>query len=197
MLKLLYEKGCLNIEKILIHEYNKINLTVSELNILLFLFHCYENKNFSTSFLAKKTNLSKNEVENILTQLLKKNFFSLSQEQKDNKIIEIFNLDNTFIKLENLLLEKEKKIEIKEKKVYISETIDKLEKLKGEILSSYELEIIKKWYLEKKYNHNDIIQSINQASSSQKKSIYYIERILNHKKNIQIEKDDKADQIIH
>ncbi|QTX02820.1 DNA replication protein [Candidatus Phytoplasma luffae] len=197
MFKNLYEQNYLNIEKILINKYKNLDLTLQELIILLFLFNSYENKNFSSLFLAEKTNLSKNEVENILEKLLKKNFFSLSEDKKNNKIIEIFDLDNTFIKLEQLYLEIDKKEKTKKNKTYITETIDEIEKLKGENLTPYELEIIKNWYLDNNFQHNDIIQTIHQASLNQKKSIHYIERILNHKKNVQIEKDDKADQILH
>ncbi|MEZ0180575.1 DnaD domain protein ['Camptotheca acuminata' phytoplasma] len=198
MLKTIYEAGYLNIEKILINEYNKMDLTSQELIILLCLFNCYENKNFSSVFLAEKTNLSKNEVENILAELLKKNFFSLSQEKQDDKIIEVFNLDNTFLKIEEIYSEKTKKIKLKEKKTNIAETIEEIEKLKKNNLASFELEIIKNWYLNQNFSHEDIIKAIEQAVVHQQKSIYYIDRLLNYKNNnIKFEKDNKTDQILH
>ncbi|MGI3136006.1 MAG: DnaD domain protein [Candidatus Phytoplasma vitis] len=197
MFKILYEKGYLNIEKILIREYHKMNLTFQEMMVLIYLFDCYEHKHFSSVFLAKKMNLSKNEVENILEELIQKDFFFLSQEKKDDKLIEVFNLDNTFLKLEKIYLEKDKNVLIKKQNKYISETIEQIEKLKGENLASYELEIIKNWYLEKKYSDKDIKRSINIAYTNQKKSIYYIERILGHENNLKIENNDKADKILH
>nr|QJI54818.1 Chromosome replication initiation protein [Candidatus Phytoplasma ulmi] len=197
MFKILYEEGYLNIEKILIHEYHKINLTFQEMMVLIYLFDCYEHKRFSSLFLAKKMNLSKNEVENILEELIQKDFFFLSQEKKNDKLIEVFNLDNTFLRLEQIYLEKDKNVQIKKQNRYISETIEQIEKLKGENLVSYELEIIKNWYLEKKYSDKDIKKSINIAYKNQKKSIYYIERILGNENNLKIENNDKADQILH
>lgn len=197
MLKTLYEESFLDIEKILIQEYQNINLDLQELMILLFLFQSYKNKTFSSLILAKKTNLSKNEVESILERLIKKNFFSLSQEQKNNKIFEIFNLDDTFIKLEKFYLEKEKKNKEKQKNHYISETIENLEKLKGKLLINYELEIVKRWYVEKNFSHEEIMQAIEHAKKYHKTSLNYIERILNYENYTKIENDEKTEQILH
>lgn len=197
MLKTLYEESFLDIEKILLQEYKNINLDLQELMILLFLFQSYKNKTFSSLILAKKTNLSKNEVESILERLIKKNFFSLSQEQKNNKIFEIFHLDNTFIKLEKFYLEKEQKNKEKQKNHYISETIENLEKLKGKVLINYELEIVKSWYVEKNFSHEEIMQAIEHAKKYQKTSLHYIERILNYENHTKIEHDEKTDQILH
>ncbi|WP_341266493.1 DnaD domain protein [Candidatus Phytoplasma fraxini] len=197
MFKILYEKGFLNIEKMLIEEYHKVNLTFQEARILILLLDCLEDKNFSSLFLAKKANLSKNEIENILEELFQKEFFAFSEDKEDNKIIEVFNLDNTFHKLEQLYFKKKKNIQLKQQNKYITETIDKIEQLKGLNLSSYELEIIKSWYLDKNYSNDEIKNSINIAIANKKKSIYYIERILNHKNSLKIEKDDKTDKILH
>ncbi|KND62515.1 DnaD domain protein [Candidatus Phytoplasma phoenicium] len=197
MLKTLYEENFLDIEKLLLQEYKNINLDLQELMILLFLFQSYKNKTFSSLNLAKKTNLSKNDVEAILERLIKKNFFSLSQEKKNNIIFEIFNLDNTFSKLEEFFLTKEKKNQEKQKNHQIIETIENLEKLKGQFLISYELEMVKSWYLEKKFSHEEIIQTIDNAHSNHKKSLHYIERMLNYENHIKIEHDEKTEQILH
>lgn len=197
MFKILYEEGVLNIEQILLREYRKMNLTSQEVMVLIFLFERYETKIFSSLFLAQKVNLSKNEVENILEELIQKKFFVLSQDEKDNKIIEVFDLNNTFKKLEQIYSEKAKNNQIKKQNKYITQTIEQIEKLKGENLASYELEIIKNWFLDKNYSFEEINKSINIAVLNQKKSIYYIDRILNHKNILKIENDEKADQILH
>ncbi|MDC9031933.1 DnaD domain protein [Columbia Basin potato purple top phytoplasma] len=197
MFKILYEEGVLNIEQILLREYRKMNLTSQEVMVLIFLFERYETKIFSSLFLAQKVNLSKNEVENILEELIQKKFFVLSQDERDNKIIEVFDLNNTFKKLEQIYSEKAKNNQIKKQNKYITQTIEQIEKLKGENLASYELEIIKNWFLDKNYSFEEINKSINIAVLNQKKSIYYIDRILNHKNILKIENDEKADQILH
>ncbi|XXP77026.1 MAG: DnaD domain protein [Lettuce witches'-broom phytoplasma] len=197
MIKILYEEGVLNIEKILIREFKKLCLEIQELSVLLCLFDSYEKKIFSSSFLAKKANLSKNELESILEKLRQKNFFSILQDKKDNKIIEIFNLDNTFVKIQQLYKEKEAKSTEKKQKNNISETIENLETLKGRLLTGNELEIVKSWYLEQNYTHDNIAQIIVQAGLNKKDSLNYIERILSQTNHVKIENDDKADQILH
>lgn len=197
MIKILYEEGFLNIEKILIHEFKKLHLEIQELSVLLCLFDSYEKKIFSSSFLATKANLSKNELESILERLRQKNFFSILQDKKDNKIIEIFNLDNTFVKIQQLYKEKKTKNTEKKQKNNISETIENLETLKGRLLTGNELEIVKSWYLEQNYTHDDITQIIIQAGLNKKDSLNYIERILSQTNHVKIENDDKADQILH
>jgi DNA replication protein len=197
MIKILYEEGVLNIEKILIREFKKFNLDIQELSVLLCLFDYYEKKIFSSSFLAKKVNLSKNQAESILERLRKKNFFSILQDTKDNKMIEIFNLDNVFVKIQNLYKEKEKENNEKKQQNNISETIGNLENLKGRLLTGNELEIVKSWYLEQNYIHENITQIIAQAVLNKKDSLNYIERILNQTNHIKIEDEDKADQILH
>ncbi|NWN45604.1 DnaD domain protein [Candidatus Phytoplasma pruni] len=197
MIKILYEEGFLNIEKILIREFKKLHLDIQELSVLLCLFDSYEKKIFSSSFLAKKANLSKNELESILERLRQKNFFSILQDKKDNKIIEIFNLDNTFVKIQQLYKEKEAKSTEKKQKNNISETIENLETLKGRLLTGNELEIVKSWYLEQNYTHDNITQIIVQAGLNKKDSLNYIERILSQTNHVKLENDDKADQILH
>jgi DNA replication protein len=200
MLKILYEKGYLNIEKILIKEYKNLNLEISELSILLFLFNEYHQKKiFSSLNFSQKIQISKNELEKILSELMKKNFFSLSQEKKNKKIVEILSLENTFYKLENLFLSEIKKKKEKQKTELIEETINKLEELKKKVLTGFELEIVKKWYLEKKYPHKNIINSIKQAFVYKKTSLYYIEKILNDKNNhvSELEKNDFTDKMLH
>ncbi|MGM1459017.1 MAG: DnaD domain protein, partial [Columbia Basin potato purple top phytoplasma] len=192
MFKILYEEGVLNIEKILLREYRKMNLTSQEVMVLIFLFERYETKIFSSLFLAQKANLSKNEVENILEELIQKKFFVLSQDERDNKIIEVFDLNNTFKKVEQIYFEKAKNNKIQKQNKYITQTIEQIEKLKGENLASYELEIIKNWFLDKNYSFEEINKSTNIAVLNQKKSIYYIDRILNHKNILKIENDEKA-----
>ncbi|KOR75288.1 DNA replication protein [Candidatus Phytoplasma pruni] len=197
MIKILYEEGFLNIEKILIREFKKLHLEIQELSVLLCLFDSYEKKIFSSSFLATKANLSKNELESILERLRQKNFFSILQDKKDNKIIEIFNLDNTFVKIQQLYKEKKTKSTEKKQKNNISETIENLETLKGRLLTGNELEIVKSWYLEQNYTHDNITQIIVQAGLNKKDSLNYIERILSQTNHVKIENDDKADQILH
>lgn len=194
MIKKLYEEGHLLIENILIKEYQKLKLNIKELMILLFLFNSYKKKTFSSAFLTKKTNLSKNEVEEILEILINKKFFNLCSANEGNKIIEVFSLDQTFEKIEQLYLQKSM---TKEKnKTELSETIDLLEQSKGTFLTSYELEIIKNWYENKTYQHQKILETIKKTKQLKQFSVNYIETLLNQENFLNIENDEKADKIL-
>ncbi|KAB8121706.1 MAG: DNA replication protein [Candidatus Phytoplasma cynodontis] len=196
MLKMLYEEGYLNIEKILIKEYKNLNLEIKELTILLLILNDEKKECFSSLNLVEKTNWSKNEIELILEKLMKKNFFDIVQQKQKDKIIEILNLENTFSQLENFFMKK-KNIKKEIKKNYIKETIEILENLKGKNLTGFELEIIKNWYSDKKYSHKEIINSIKESFSCNKTSLNYIETILNKKQKKIFNKNFQDDQILH
>ncbi|WP_334347461.1 DnaD domain protein [Candidatus Phytoplasma prunorum] len=196
MIKKLYEEGNLLIENILIKEYNKLKLSIKELTVLLFLFNSYKEKTFSSSELAKKIGFSKNELEEILEQLIKKNFFHLFSQTKGNKIIEVFSLDKTFDKIKQLYLNEENKKIFEKQKTQLSETIEILEQFKGNCLTYYELEIIKDWYQNKKYDHYKILENIKQAKKLNRLSVNYIEKLLNQEDFLNLEQNDKADQIL-
>nr|QOX89445.1 hypothetical protein H7685_00735 ['Parthenium hysterophorus' phyllody phytoplasma] len=74
MLKEIYEEGYLDIEKILIHKYLKLNLSIKEVKMLLLLFKQYQQPILSTEKITKNTNLSLTEINNILGNLIKKTF---------------------------------------------------------------------------------------------------------------------------
>ncbi|KXT29291.1 secA [Candidatus Phytoplasma oryzae] len=198
MLKILYEEGYLNIEKILMKEYLNLNLEIKELFILLLLFVHYYQKKFSSLEFSEKIKLSKNKIEIILEKLMKKDFFTILQKKKNDKIIEILNLDNTFFKLEKFFSQKKNIFQEEEKKKKIQETIENLEKLKGKILSGFELEIVKSWYFKKKYSHKNIQLSIKKAFLYQKSNLNYIEKILNDNQKNSLKKYDfQTDEILH
>ncbi|RAM57673.1 DNA replication protein [Candidatus Phytoplasma oryzae] len=198
MLKILYEEGYLNIEKILMKEYLNLNLEIKELFILLLLFVHYYQKKFSSLEFSEKIKLSKNKIEIILEKLMKKDFFTILQKKKNDKIIEILNLDNTFFKLEKFFSQKKNIFQEEKKKKKIQETIENLEKLKGKILSGFELEIVKSWYFKKKYSHKNIQLSIKKAFLYQKSNLNYIEKILNDNQKNSLKKYDfQTDEILH
>ncbi|AGL90360.1 Putative DNA replication protein [Candidatus Phytoplasma australiense] len=196
MLKKLYEDGFLLIEKILIQEYQRLNLTYQELVVLMFLFDFSKKRVFSSNALAKKTGISKNEVENILETLLSKGFFELLQETKGNKIIEVFSLNLTFQKIEQIYLEDFSKEKEVLEKTLIQETIDFIEQNKGQELVSYELDVIKNWYQKQEFSHKEIKEIIEEALHYKKTSVFYIDKLLHQKKIIQIEPDEKDEKIL-
>lgn len=114
--------------------------------------------------------------------MLAKGFFELLQETKSHKIIEVFSLSLTFKKLEKVYLERIKKIKDAAVTSLIQETIDWLEKNKGQELVSYELDVVKGWYQSTDFSHQDIKATIEEALHYKKTSVFYIDKILHKKK---------------
>ncbi|MDV3158376.1 MAG: DnaD domain protein, partial [Pigeon pea little leaf phytoplasma] len=163
MLKQIYEEGYLDIERILINQYLKLNLLIKEVKMLLLLFRKYKNPILSTEKIIQQTNLSLPEIDNILGNLIKKNFLCLYQKEINNQVQEMFDLNKTFYQIENLY-KQTKLTNLKHQNTSnISNTISNIEKIKGDVLNSQELEIIKKWYIEFNYPQDTIIKAIKQA----------------------------------
>nr|ATG88074.1 chromosome replication initiation protein [Alfalfa witches'-broom phytoplasma] len=197
MLKQIYEEGYLDIEKILINQYLKLNLLIKEVKLLLFLFQQYRTPILPTEKIIQQTNFSLTEIDNILRNLIKKNFLFLYQQKINNQVQEMFDLSQTFDKIENLY--KQLKLnKLKHKNTSnISNTISNIEKIKGDVLNSQELEIIKKWYIEFNYPQDKIIKAIQQAHIHKKKSIFYINNLLNYQNKQNISQDKNIEKNLH
>ncbi|MDO8059183.1 DnaD domain protein ['Crotalaria aegyptiaca' phytoplasma] len=197
MLKKIYEEGYLDIEKILINQYLKLNLLIKEVKLLLLLFQQYQTPILSTEKIIQQTNFSLPEIDTILRNLIKKNFLCLYQQKINNQVQEMFDLSQTFDKIENLY--KQLKLnKLKHKNTSnISNTISNIEKIKGDVLNSQELEIIKKWYIEFNYPQEKIIKAIQQAHIHKKKSIFYINSLLNYQNKQNISQDKNIEKNLH
>ncbi|MDO7983573.1 MAG: DnaD domain protein [Pigeon pea little leaf phytoplasma] len=198
MLKQIYEEGYLDIERILINQYLKLNLLIKEVKMLLLLFRKYKNPILSTEKIIQQTNLSLPEIDNILGNLIKKNFLCLYQKEINNQVQEMFDLNKTFYQIENLY-KQTKLTNLKHQNTSnISNTISNIEKIKGDVLNSQELEIIKKWYIEFNYPQDTIIKAIKQAHVNKKKSIFYINSLLNYQnKQNNISQDKNIEKTLH
>ncbi|MDO8057095.1 DnaD domain protein [Candidatus Phytoplasma gossypii] len=197
MLKQIYEEGYLDIEKILINQYLKLNLLIKEVKLLLLLFRQYQTPILSTEKIIQQTNFSLPEIDTILRNLIKKNFLFLYQQKINNQVQEMFDLSQTFDKIENLY--KQLKLnKLKPKNTSnISNTISNIEKIKGDVLNSQELEIIKKWYIEFNYPQDKITKAIRQAHIHKKKSIFYINSLLNYQNKQNISQDKNIEKNLH
>lgn len=194
ILKRLYEDYDLPIERILIKEYRRLSLTMPEMQILLALFSIFKKrKTFSIAALAKRVEFDTNEIGTLIESLLNKGFLTILLETKDHKEREVFDLDMTFRKLEDLYLADEIEKVKQEAATYISETIKRFEQGLGRLLLPYELENIRRWYDDKNYSHESIINAIDSAKD--RVSVKYVEKILTQQipKAIEIDQDvDKA-----
>ncbi len=177
ILKRMYEDYDLAIERILIKEYKRLKLTMQEMSVLLALFSIYKKrKTFSITAISRRVELSQNEIGTAVESLMNKGFMTILLDQKDGKEREVFELDPTFTKIEDLYRqdELEKLKQIHESSISI--TLKLLEQGLGRLLMSHELENVRRWYDEKNYTHERIIEAIQLAKD--RVSIKYVERIL-------------------
>jgi DNA replication protein len=195
ILKKLYEDYDLAIERILIKEYRRLKLNISEMSVLISLLSIYKKrKTFSLSAISKRVELSLDEINKSLNALLEKGFMSIELENKDGKEREIFDLDLLFIKIEKLFYDDQLEKNKVESESKIIETIKRFEQGLGRTLQSYELENIRKWYDDKKYSHEKIIDAIN--ASEDRVSIKYVERLLNQNVLEKIEIDSDVEEAL-
>src|SRR5690554_5458445 len=155
ILQKLYNDYSFNIELILTSEFKKLGLNSNELIILLVLFSNKSKKKvFSIASISRKVEFSQNEIANIVTSLLEKDFIEIKLETHNKKEREIYSLDKTFKQVQNMI-EEEIKIDIQaENKSNISETITKLENKLNRILRPNELERVRLWYESYNFSHN-------------------------------------------
>lgn len=178
ILQKLYNDYNFNIELILTSEYKKLGLNSNELIILLVLFSNKSKKKvFSIASISRKVEFSQNEIANIITTLLEKDFIEIKLESYNKKEREIYNLDKTFKQVQNMI-EDEIKLELQnENKSNISETITLLENNLNRILRPNELDRVRLWYESFDFSHHKIIETIN--SLDKNITVLKVEKILN------------------
>ncbi|MCL2522437.1 MAG: DnaD domain protein [Erysipelotrichales bacterium] len=140
----------LNIHKLILHFYNELALTADELRILLKLFDLLNENNNGLSIkeLADATLLNQEIVAEVVNALLEKGFLAIEIETtKNKKAKEIYNLDQTFLKVENLLKKNNHSSSFAEE-MGLTAIIDFITKELGRNLTSFEVSIVRKWQSE-------------------------------------------------
>ncbi|MDR2822474.1 MAG: hypothetical protein LBV58_02850 [Acholeplasmatales bacterium] len=192
IVKKLYDEYDLNLERLLLNEYARLNLTYEEASILSLMFSLYKKKDSKLSSVIKKTERNKEEVEKILNTLDDKAFISLHTEHNDKgKQVEIFVLDNCFSIIENFLETEEKKEKKEDSEV--SKIVLLLEKKMNKTLSVNELLEVKKWFVEK-IPTSEIISAIDKFNS--KSSLYKISSFLLEEYIEKEEVDEKTKNLL-
>lgn len=194
ILKKLFEDYDLPIEKIILKEQKRLNLSLKESIVLLALFSIYKKRRtFSMIAIGKRVEYDTNKIGEAIESLQEKGFMDISLEIKDEKEREVFDLDKTFKKIETLFILDEKERLRQQETANISKTIERFEQGLGRPLMGFELDNIRSWYEEGLYPHQAIMDAIHQ--SEQKLSVKFVERFLNKQefKPIEIDQDvDKA-----
>ncbi|MDY0074304.1 MAG: hypothetical protein WC992_05335 [Acholeplasmataceae bacterium] len=198
IIKRLYEEFDLSIERILLKEYRRLNLTMAEMSVLIALFSIYKKrKSFTIASISRRVDIGSEDIGNAVESLIDKGFVGIHLEKKEGKEREIFCLDQALLKMEELFREDEM-TELKETlENEIVDTIKLLEQGLGRGLLPYELENIRRWYEEKAFTTEDIHRCILEAG--EQVSVKLVERMLNQSSlkpvEIDAELEEALDQI--
>ena len=150
--------------------YKKFDLENNELLMLIYLLNCNEKLILDNKKISKDLYLEENEVLNIISSLIEKNYISIEMSKNNGIIEEYISLDLFYEKINSYLIENDKKDNF-------SNIYSKFEKEFGRTLSPVEYETISKW-IESNIPLELIEAALKEAILSGVNSIRYIDKIL-------------------
>ena len=167
------------VPNILLKNYRKLNITDSELIVLVYLINT--DISFNPKQIAKDLNFDLSEIMNIITSLTEKGILKIDIINKKVRE-EVINLEELYKKLGFIVVNDE----IKENSNNI---FDIFEKEFGRTLSPIDYEIITDW--QKNYNDEIILLALKEAVFNGVNNLRYIDKILIdwNKKGIKNEQD--------
>ena len=166
------------VPNILFKNYRKLNITDSELIILIYLINA--DNTFNPKQIAKDLNFKLNETMDLINSLIEKNIIKIDIINKKVRE-EIINLDELYNKLAFIV------IDGKEKKS--NNLFDVFEKEFGRTLSPMDYEIISDW--QKDFDDKLILLALKEAVFNNVTNLRYIDKIIRDwsKKGIKTEED--------
>ena len=160
------------IPRILLNNYKKLNISDSELIVIMVLLSFGDKITYNPEEFAKEINGDKHQVMNIINNLIHKNIISLEIERVNRKANEYLSLDLLYDKLFNLIIDKKE-----EKEIDIS-IFDTFEKELGRTLSPMEYGQIQEWITSG--NSEEMIAcALREAVLNGVSNLRYIDSILN------------------
>ena len=150
--------------------YKKFDLENNELLMLIYLLNCNEKLILDNKKISKDLYLEENEVLNIISSLIEKNYISIEMSKNNGIIEEYISLDLFYEKINSCLIENDKKDNS-------SDIYSKFEKEFGRTLSPVEYETISKW-IESNIPLELIEAALKEAILNGVNSIRYIDKIL-------------------
>jgi len=166
------------IPSILLKNYRKLNITDTELILLIYLIN---NNSLNPKQISKELNFDSKEVLELINSLMEKDLLKIDIINKKIRE-EIINLDELYNKLAFLIINDD----IKEKKTNL---FDKFEQEFGRTLSPMDYEIITDW--QKEFNDELILLALKEAVFNGVTNLRYVDKIIRdwHKKGIKNEQD--------
>lgn len=175
------------IRRELLDHYNQLGINESELVILIKLLHASEssNKQPSIASLQQGTTFGSREVTTIIQSLIQHDLLELKVEKdEEGKFTEYMNLNQFYVKLSEIMKQVNIKVEEENTEVEFNVLFQQIEQAFGRPLSPFEIETLNQWLDIDKHELSVIQAALDEATSQNKLSFKYIDRILlNWKKN--------------
>jgi len=174
----LIKNNIIQFDRLLIEKYYVLDLDETDAIILIRLNDLLKQgeRLFSVRAVASSMKIDESECGKRIVELVKRGFIALELSGKDAK--EIFSLDETYRRLAYLLEDSEAKANDAEINEKIKYAVRLLESELKKTLSPIELEIVSRWYIEKKYDHRKIEEAILKSLKNKYRSVNYIDRLL-------------------
>lgn len=175
------------IRRELLDHYNQLGINEAELVILIKLLHASEssNKQPSIESLQQGTTFGSREVTTIIQSLIQHDLLELKVEKdEEGKFTEYMNLNQFYVKLGEIMEQVNIKVEEENTEVEFNVLFQQIEQAFGRPLSPFEIETLNQWLDIDKHELSVIQAALDEATSQNKLSFKYIDRILlNWKKN--------------
>lgn len=175
------------IRRELLDHYNQLGINEAELVILIKLLHASEssNKQPSIESLQQGTTFGSREVTTIIKSLIQHDLLELKVEKdEEGKFTEYMNLNQFYVKLSEIMEQVNIKVEEENTEVKFNVLFQQIEQAFGRPLSPFEIETLNQWLDIDKHELSVIQAALDEATSQNKLSFKYIDRILlNWKKN--------------
>lgn len=175
------------IRRELLDHYNQLGINEAELVILIKLLHASEssNKQPSIESLQQGTTFGSREVTTIIQSLIQHDLLELKVEKdEEGKFTEYMNLNQFYVKLSEIMEQVNIKVEEENTEVEFNVLFQQIEQAFGRPLSPFEIETLNQWLDIDKHELSVIQAALGEATSQNKLSFKYIDRILlNWKKN--------------
>lgn len=171
------------VPRLLINNYRKLNITDTEMIVLIFLFN-YDGS-FNPKYIASELGFDLKELMEVISTLADKGLIKIEMIDKKVKD-ERINLDPLYNKLGFLIVNEESEVK--------SDIYSIVEKEFGRTLSPMEYEIIKTWLGD--FGEEMIMLAVKEAIFNGVSNLRYIDKILHEwqKKGIKTEQDIANDR---
>ncbi|MDT3979119.1 DnaD domain-containing protein, partial [Staphylococcus saprophyticus] len=169
------------IRRELLDHYNQLGINEAELVILIKLLHASEssNKQPSIESLQQGTTFGSREVTTIIQSLIQHDLLELKVEKdEEGKFTEYMNLNQFYVKLSEIMEQVNIKVEEENTEVEFNVLFQQIEQAFGRPLSPFEIETLNQWLDIDKHELSVIQAALDEATSQNKLSFKYIDRIL-------------------